>query len=79
MKMKSLLTTLDNKIYNVKTNKNNIENYRYFTILRNIAVLELLFGTGVRVSEISSLKLENIDLTMEWIRILGKGDKETEV
>lgn len=44
--------------------------------LRNTAVLELLFATGARISEICSLKTENIDLTAHTIKILGKGAKE---
>ncbi len=44
--------------------------------LRNTAVLELLFATGARISEICSLKTGNIDLTTHTIKILGKGAKE---
>lgn len=44
--------------------------------LRNIAVIELLFSTGMRVSELSHLKTKDIDLSSGNIRILGKGAKE---
>lgn len=44
--------------------------------IRNTSVLELLFATGARVSEICSLKPANIDLDAHMIRILGKGSKE---
>lgn len=44
--------------------------------IRNTAVLELLFATGARISEICSLKTENIDLTSHTVKILGKGSKE---
>ncbi len=44
--------------------------------LRNTAILELLFATGARISEICSLKTENIDLAAHTIKILGKGAKE---
>ncbi len=44
--------------------------------IRNTSVLELLFATGARVSEICSLKPDNIDLDAHVIRILGKGSKE---
>ena len=44
--------------------------------LRNILILELLFATGMRVSEICSLKSEQIDLNDYVIRIYGKGSKE---
>lgn len=44
--------------------------------LRNVIVLELLFSTGMRVSEASHLKLQNIDLKSNTIYIFGKGSKE---
>ncbi|RAV04947.1 tyrosine-type recombinase/integrase [Paenibacillus sp. YN15] len=44
--------------------------------LRNIAVLELLFATGMRVSELCSLKSEDLNLLNKHIRIYGKGSKE---
>ncbi|KAB8151419.1 tyrosine-type recombinase/integrase [Kordia sp. TARA_039_SRF] len=46
---------------------------------RNIAVLELLLATGIRVSELCSLRIENIGTDFETIRILGKGNKERNV
>lgn len=46
------------------------------TVLRDIVVLELLFSTGMRVSEISHIKLTDLDLMGNTIRILGKGAKE---
>lgn len=50
--------------------------YQTEITLRNILVLELLFSTGMRVSEISNLKLENIDLKGKNIYVHGKGSKE---
>lgn len=44
--------------------------------LRDIAVLELLFATGVRVSELCSLKPDDIRLDEGEIKIYGKGAKE---
>ena len=46
------------------------------SILRDIAVVETLFATGSRVSEISNIKKENINLNTGVIRIMGKGGKE---
>ena len=46
------------------------------SILRDIAVVETLFATGARVSEISNIKKENINLNTGVIRIKGKGGKE---
>ena len=50
--------------------------YQKQTALRNIIVLELLFSTGMRVSEVSKLKIKNIDLKSNNIHIIGKGSKE---
>ena len=44
--------------------------------LRNRLILELLFATGLRVSELVNIKLLDIDLTNKSIRTLGKGKKE---
>jgi len=43
---------------------------------RNKAMLELMYGTGLRVSELVNLKLQDIDLIEEVIRVFGKGSKE---
>ena len=44
--------------------------------LRNILILELLFATGMRISELCSLKTEQIDFHDYIIRIYGKGSRE---
>jgi integrase/recombinase XerD len=44
--------------------------------LRNKAMLELLYATGIRVSELCSLKLQDVHLSMGYIRCFGKGNKE---
>lgn len=43
---------------------------------RNKALLEVLYGTGIRVSECKSIKLGDIDFEMSVLFILGKGNKE---
>src|SRR3989344_260485 len=43
--------------------------------LRNNAILELLFSTGLRVSELCDLKIDSIDLSSESFSIRGKGDQ----
>ena len=43
---------------------------------RNKAILEVMYGCGLRVSEAISLKISNIYIKDEFIRIIGKGDKE---
>ena len=43
---------------------------------RDLLVLEMLYGTGCRVGELVSIKVEDIDLGRRQILILGKGNKE---
>lgn len=44
--------------------------------IRDYAIIEFMYGTGVRVSELINLKLNNILWDYEVVRIIGKGDKE---
>lgn len=46
---------------------------------RNKAMLELMYGTGLRVSEIVNLTINDIDLTNCLVRVFGKGSKEREI
>ena len=43
---------------------------------RNKAIIEVLFSCGLRVSELVNLKLSNLYLDEEFIRVMGKGSKE---
>lgn len=43
---------------------------------RNKAILEVLYGCGLRVSELTELKLSNLYLDIEFIKVVGKGSKE---
>jgi integrase/recombinase XerD len=45
-------------------------------ILRNSAMLHLLYATGIRVSELVGLPVRDCSITSGHVRILGKGDKE---
>ena len=44
--------------------------------LRDRAVLEVLYGTGARISEVCSLRLGDVDLDGSMLRLFGKGSKE---
>ena len=62
--------------YEQKTGIENKKTYSYLKSIRDIVVLELLFATGARVSEIANLKIEQIDLALGAIILKGKGNKE---
>lgn len=63
-------------VYNANRTPEDKNCYSYFAEIRNIAVIELLFATGGRVSEIANLKDSQIDLNSGQVIIKGKGDKE---
>ena len=43
---------------------------------RNKAILELLYATGLRISELINLEFVNLDLENDFVRVMGKGKKE---
>ncbi|WP_210486663.1 tyrosine-type recombinase/integrase [Rufibacter aurantiacus] len=43
---------------------------------REKLILELLYGTGMRLAELTNLKLEDINLSASTLKVLGKGNKE---
>ncbi len=43
---------------------------------RDLAVFELLYSSGLRVGELTSLKVQDVDLNNGWVRVVGKGNKE---
>jgi len=53
--------------------------YQRKNALRDAAVIELLFATGIRISELCSLKVDDINLYDRTILIYGKGAKERKV
>jgi len=48
-------------------------------VQRDLAMLEFLYGSGLRVSELVGLDLQDLDLTEHWLRVRGKGRKERQV
>jgi len=47
--------------------------------LRDLALFELLYGAGLRVSELVALDLADLDLAGRWVRVSGKGRKQRQV
>lgn len=53
--------------------------YRKKSVLRDIAVIELLFATGIRISELCSLTPVDVNLSEHTVLIFGKGSKERKI
>lgn len=64
-------------IYRCRTNAKTA--YQRKNALRDAAVIELLFATGIRISELCSLKPDDVNLYDRSILIYGKGSKERKV
>lgn len=54
----------------------SIEAKRNIKLLREKLILEMLYGTGMRVEELVSIKIEDLQLRSSKIKVLGKGNKE---
>lgn len=44
--------------------------------LRDVALLEVLYGSGLRISEVCAMNVADLDRTHDTVRVLGKGSKE---
>ncbi len=69
----SNLEALFGHLYLLKKNSQKVQEYK--TLVRDIAILALLFATVMRVFEVSGLLKENVDLENKLVRINGKGNK----
>jgi len=72
----SILTAANNNMALQKTDRSR---YRYREALRDMAILELLFATGIRVSELCNLEFSNIRNDFSVIIVKGKGNKERSI
>ncbi len=71
----SALESILNIAYTDKVTE-RVTELRGFEKTRDVAVLELLFSTGMRVSELCGLKYADVDLANQQLKIMGKGSKE---
>jgi integrase/recombinase XerD len=63
-------------LYQLKETCRDRSSVKYRALVRDIAVLEILFATGARVSEVCNLAAADLDLRGGRVKILGKGAKE---
>jgi len=70
---KIVFTLRDNEIDALM---NNYSNKNKVLSSRNIAILSLLYASGIRVSELSEIKIEDIDFNLMQIKVFSKGRKE---
>lgn len=68
--IETFLSTMYRQRKNAKTE------YQKKNALRDVAVIEMLFATGMRISELCSLKIGDVNLYDRSILIYGKGSKE---
>jgi integrase/recombinase XerD len=70
------LKRLFKHLYRLKQDHPDRNSYAYKALVRDIAVLEILFATGARVAEVCNLRDEDVDLKKGRVKILGKGGRE---
>lgn len=68
--VETFLSAIYNQYHNTTTT------YQRDCALRDVAVIELLFATGMRISELCSLKISDVNLYDRTVLIYGKGAKE---
>lgn len=65
--------------YSTRQGVGNRSSYGYSEVVRDIAVLELLFATGLRVSELCQLRYSDINMASGSVSVIGKGSKERSI
>jgi integrase/recombinase XerD len=70
------LKRLFKHVYHRKSEHPDRDSYSYRALVRDVAVLEILFSTGARVSEVCHVLDKDVDLRRGRVRILGKGARE---
>lgn len=63
-------------LYRAKRACRSRKSHDYRALVRDIAVLEVLFATGARIAEVCHLAPQDLDLHLGRIRVMGKGGKE---
>lgn len=67
---------LSSLIFAIKKDVLNLNNYHSLIAKRNLAIIDLLICTGMRIGEISLLRLQDYQLSTNTLLIRGKGQKE---
>lgn len=49
---------------------------KYPMLIRDLAIFELIYSCGLRISELTGLDLDSVDLQQQQVRVMGKGRKE---
>ena len=70
------IVNLFNFVYTQKKTERADKSFPDCTLIRDIAILELLFSAGVRVAELCCLRKEAVDLKRGSVKIMGKGSRE---
>jgi integrase/recombinase XerC len=77
--MPRLLAAPVQELERLRSTKPDLEPAAQAALLRDAALLELLYSSGLRISEACGLTVGNVDAEAQRVRVLGKGRKQREV